>query len=238
MREVAAVLQDWRTGVCAPTPVTRPAAGAAVTTKHATIARIEASAIELFASGGYEGTSLRDIAARADVSLSAIDRHFGTKLDLFTEIYQRIWKEINLDWQLLLREPAAVDLQGRPTLDGLLRSLILPIVRRARGDACQTPVVRVLSEFNAMRVHLELRNGTGPTVLAERWVSAMMDVCPGLGRIKAVWALSFVISTMLSTQLLRNWLEELMPDGDGPSADELAALMVDFCRGGILGMAA
>jgi AcrR family transcriptional regulator len=49
--------------------------------------RILNSAERLFADNGFDGVSIRDIAADAEVQLALIHYHFGTKLNL----YRRIW---------------------------------------------------------------------------------------------------------------------------------------------------
>jgi AcrR family transcriptional regulator len=46
-------------------------------------------AIELFAIKGFEGTSIRDIAAAADVNLAMINYYFGTKEKLFEALVER-----------------------------------------------------------------------------------------------------------------------------------------------------
>lgn len=205
--------------------------------KRATIARLEASAIELFARNGYEGTSLRDVATRADVALSTIDRHFGSKLQLFNAIHARIWKEMSAERQSLLRAPTSVDASDRPTLDAVLHALIHPVVKRAIDDEQGAPVVRLLREFNAMQIHMGLKNPPGQAAMAERFVVAFMQTCPNLTRNRAVWVLSFVISTMLSTQLLDGWLDESKPKGRVESVSEVTNMMSEFCRGGIRAVA-
>jgi AcrR family transcriptional regulator len=45
--------------------------------------RILAAAIEEFGSAGYDGATIRGIAARAGVDSALIHHHFGTKADLF-----------------------------------------------------------------------------------------------------------------------------------------------------------
>ena len=55
-----------------------------------TRARIQQIALELFAEQGYEGTSLREIAERLDVTKAALYYHFKSKEDIvrsFTEDY-------------------------------------------------------------------------------------------------------------------------------------------------------
>jgi AcrR family transcriptional regulator len=42
----------------------------------------------MFAAGGYEATSLRQIAGAADVDLATLKYHFGSKSALFAELYK------------------------------------------------------------------------------------------------------------------------------------------------------
>ncbi|MHC9294559.1 TetR family transcriptional regulator [Mycobacterium sp. LTG2003] len=48
--------------------------------------RIREAAIDLFASKGFHGTGIRDIAAAADVTLSSLYHHFGSKDDLLADL--------------------------------------------------------------------------------------------------------------------------------------------------------
>jgi AcrR family transcriptional regulator len=45
-------------------------------------------AIDLFSEKGYEGTSIRDLAAQADVNIAMINYYFGSKEKLFESILQ------------------------------------------------------------------------------------------------------------------------------------------------------
>ncbi len=45
-------------------------------------------AIDLFAEKGFEGTSIRDLAARADVNVAMVNYYFGSKEKLFESIVE------------------------------------------------------------------------------------------------------------------------------------------------------
>lgn len=49
---------------------------------------IMSTAVSLFATNGFEGTSVRDIAASADVNLAMINYYFGSKEKLFESIVE------------------------------------------------------------------------------------------------------------------------------------------------------
>jgi AcrR family transcriptional regulator len=55
--------------------------------------KIMAYANELFARGGYDGVSVRDIAQMAEVNVASINYHFSNKLNLFHSIF-----EYNYQW--------------------------------------------------------------------------------------------------------------------------------------------
>ncbi len=46
-------------------------------------------AVELFAEKGFEGTSIRDIAASADVNVAMVNYYFGSKEKLFESLIER-----------------------------------------------------------------------------------------------------------------------------------------------------
>lgn len=54
--------------------------------KEDTKCRIIGSATVLFAKNGFDGTSVRDIAAHATVNLAAINYHFSNKENLYKEV--------------------------------------------------------------------------------------------------------------------------------------------------------
>jgi AcrR family transcriptional regulator len=55
----------------------------------ATRERILEVATSLFASGGYEATSLRQIAAASSIDIATLKYHFGDKPALFAEVYRQ-----------------------------------------------------------------------------------------------------------------------------------------------------
>ena len=74
-----------------PTPASPPSSAPAPRgRKEETQERIVAAALALFATRGYEGTSISAIAAHARVSRSAVFWHFGDKEGLFRETFRRM----------------------------------------------------------------------------------------------------------------------------------------------------
>jgi AcrR family transcriptional regulator len=73
--------------------------GVRATRKEATQARILRASMDLFATRGFEGTSISAIASRAGVSRGAVFWHFGSKAALFKEACVRFfvpfWREFD-----------------------------------------------------------------------------------------------------------------------------------------------
>lgn len=72
-------------GTVAPSPRRRgrPSRANGATTRR----RLLKAATSLFSAGGYEATSLRQIAGAADVDLATLKYHFGDKAGLYAEVY-------------------------------------------------------------------------------------------------------------------------------------------------------
>jgi AcrR family transcriptional regulator len=73
-----------------------PAAGRAeVRGGRDTRARIQQVAVELFTEHGYEGTSLREIAERLDVTKAALYYHFKSKEDIVSSLVEDYYGQID-----------------------------------------------------------------------------------------------------------------------------------------------
>jgi AcrR family transcriptional regulator len=73
----------------------------------ATRQRILDAAFQLFATNGYEGTTMRDIAAAAECSLGLTYRYFASKEDLALELYR--WLADQLEQQVGLLPAGSID---------------------------------------------------------------------------------------------------------------------------------
>src|SRR4029453_6716618 len=61
----------------------------AVKPPHETRTRILDAAEELFMQHGFEGTSMRQLTAKAEVNLAAVNYHFGSKDALIEAVFRR-----------------------------------------------------------------------------------------------------------------------------------------------------
>ncbi|MFG0228795.1 TetR/AcrR family transcriptional regulator [Achromobacter sp. 413638] len=93
--------------------------------------RILDAAQQLFAQGGFDGVSMRDIAAQAGVGLPLIVYHFETKQNLYRALFERF--RTLLDARLTaLHAPVA---PGVDPLEHIVRALVLPVLQAQGGEA-------------------------------------------------------------------------------------------------------
>ncbi|GAA5173018.1 TetR/AcrR family transcriptional regulator [Pseudonocardia eucalypti] len=109
-----------------PTPTDGgPAAGGPP--RGAGRAAITNAAREIFAERGYHGTSIRDIAARAGLSLSALYHWHSSKQDLLAAL---LWEGTNDYFEACERELAAAGDDPTQRLRAMVRSSVAYRVRR------------------------------------------------------------------------------------------------------------
>ncbi len=91
-----------------------------------TRARIQQVAVELFTEHGYDGTSLREIAERLDVTKAALYYHFKSKEDIVASLVEDYYGQIDalIDWG-----------RSQPRTDQVRREILRRYVRiMADGD--------------------------------------------------------------------------------------------------------
>lgn len=109
-----------------------------------TATRILDAAERLFAERGYEGASLRRVTDEAEVNLALVNYHFGSKEELFREVFRRRTRPIN--GERLDRLDAAERAAGGEPLPvrELVRILLEPVLTRVGPAARPHPFVRLL----------------------------------------------------------------------------------------------
>src|ERR1700748_619927 len=87
--------------------------------------RILDAAEKLFGENGFDGTSLRDITAEADVNLAAVNYHFQSKDSLIDAVIARRIEPVNR------RRIELLDAAGpNPTVEQVLEAFIAPVMER------------------------------------------------------------------------------------------------------------
>jgi AcrR family transcriptional regulator len=184
----------------------------------------------LFAAHGWNGVSIRTIAAEADVTLSALNYHFGEKENLLAEIFAARAAPIAAERMRLL---AAVQAEGTPTLEAVLQAFLCP-------------ALAVEQQFGgAAFVRLRARLATEPEEFSRRilakafdqssgaFITALQAVLPDLPATDLAWRFHFLLGTMFYTMANPGRIQSLTGGACDPGDSEMAlAHLVPFVAAG------
>ncbi|MHC4566144.1 MAG: CerR family C-terminal domain-containing protein, partial [Planctomycetota bacterium] len=142
--------------------------------------RLLDSAEQLFAERGFDGTSIRDLAAAAGCNIASVNYYFGGKEKLYVEIWRR--------HLLLLRDTRIAGIDkvlsesgGKPDLEDLLRSFaysfIGPLVDESGGPRLIRLMAREMLDPH-LPPNMFAEDVIMPTLSAMQ--NALARACPGL----------------------------------------------------------
>jgi len=197
-----------------------------------TRARILDAAERLFAQGGFDGASMRDIAVAADVPVALVSFHGGAKETLFETVVARR-AETLARHRLDALEAARAD-RGALDLRSVLNCFISPYLHlAATGGAQWTAYARLIAHVSADERWRPISERCfDPTVAV--FVAELAGQLPKADTRRIAGAFVFSISAMLSLATSR-WRIEAMAGGQSSAAsglDDWTDFLIDFCEGG------
>jgi len=197
-----------------------------------TRARILDAAERLFAQGGFDGASMRDIALAADVPVALVNFHGGAKEALFETVVARR-AETLARHRLDALEASRAD-QPQLGLRALLECFIRPYIHLAASGGPQwTAYARLIAHVSADERWRPISERCfDPTVAV--FVKELGKALPEAETRQIAGAFVFSISAMLSLATSR-WRIEAMAGSQGgltSGLDEWADFLIDFCEGG------
>jgi len=197
--------------------------------------RILNAAEELFALQGYNGTSMRAITQKAQVSLALANYHFGSKRRLFIAVIERRTEPINEERMALLDALEEEIPDGPLPIDRVLEAYLRPFLGSKEADRDKARYFIKLisnpsSEGDGISEELwkdSFRN------LVDRYMAAFARALPGLPERELHWRFFFMASLMITVFSQPDRLT-LISDGssDGNAAEEVLKRMVAFLKAG------
>jgi AcrR family transcriptional regulator len=159
--------------------------------------RILDAAEDIFIDCGFEAMSLRQITARADVNLAAVNYHFGSKEALIHAMLSRRLDPLNEE-RLLLLDRFNAQLASRLTCEHVLGALFIPALRLSRdprvgGRAFLTLLGRAYTDPSAF-IHDFLNRHYAS--VSQRFFEAFERALPHLPREELGWRLHFTIGAL------------------------------------------
>jgi AcrR family transcriptional regulator len=207
-------------------------------TKGSTPNLILDAAEKLFATKGFDGTSLRAITAEAGVNLAAVNYHFGSKEALIDAVIQRIVAPVNQ--QRLQRLDELEDEAGDARLDpgAVLLAFVDPALRAAQaGDGLTMTRIELVARAYAESRHVSKRIFLRQFAeVVDRFRAALWRALPELPRDELNWRLHFVIGSMvhmIHTVADPGMRAMLTGSEEEISASAISERLLPFLEGGI-----
>ncbi|WP_197919176.1 TetR/AcrR family transcriptional regulator [Thiosulfatihalobacter marinus] len=194
----------------------------------ATRERIMDAAEQVFAAHGFEGASLREIAARAGVQVALVNHHGGAKEDLFWRVVARRADELSA---ARLDALAARKARGALTLTAVMECFLAPYLSKAEtGGAQWFAYARLVAVVSADPRWRDLcAHCFDPT--AGRFVAEIAALYPTCPRQTVSAGFVYSVSAMLAL-LTSRWRISALGDGASDTCEHLDEL-VTFCSAGI-----
>jgi len=199
-----------------------------------TRSRLIQAAAACFAERGYSGTSVRDITARADCNLSAVNYYFGGKRGLYVAIFEERLAELTRR-----RAGALRALSGEPELDlervleTFANAFLSPLTSGAHGHETTMLLMR------------EFVDGHLPaSLIADRMIrptlGALMNTadqsCPGVARDRLQLCCHSLVAQLVHViQMQRLHARSDSSSLPGFAIEETVAHIVRFTAAGIRG---
>jgi len=197
--------------VAIPTRLGRPKGGSAEATRE----RILDAAEAVVAEGGYEGTSIRDIAVRAGIGIAVVGYHFGPKEALFSTVIGRRAGIMNDQREQALIAARSQADEAPIAVETLIRAYVSPFVEYARqGDAgWQNYAILMGRLANSPRGTEVIAKHYDPT--ARAFIGELFRTLPGADIAALVEGFMTMVSAMLFICASTGRLQALVAEFDG-----------------------
>ena len=186
-----------------------------------------------FAERGFGGSSLRNIALKANTALSAINAYFGTKKALYIAAENAVWGEISAERNTLLRNVIRFSPSRSTSIFDLVSCLAQPIVKRALSKD-----LVAISQIRFIKDRLNEHANDGALIVVANnfvlpWIDELARSSPTLSRSECVWAFSYCVGVIYSYQLIDRRYDALLDGQNNRTVEDITVEIATFCSGGI-----
>jgi AcrR family transcriptional regulator len=191
-----------------------PARAYATRFAQKTIKKFLDAAEDVFGRHGYEGTTIRAISSKARVNLGTLQHYWGSKRELFRELFERRFRPLMKEHLRRLQALDAATSEGHPP-DGmaLLRTLIEPTFFIGL-DSDSAYGADLVGESGRKRFHALFGRALmdpSPHVIAEMtklfdepmklMMALMRRSCPNVSAAEIDWRVNCVLGALVFSQV-------------------------------------
>lgn len=185
-----------------------------------------------FAGRGFAGASYRDIAADAQVTQAMITYYFGSKSDLFREVYLRRGGEIAAARMALLEKLVAAG--AAPTVEAVVQAYLTPAFALRESDGGRAFLrlqARLHAEPDEMAFSLRREVYDAPV---RAYVAVLSRLLPHLGLPELYRRFAQIIGIYLYLLSDADRIGDISAGAAGmPAADTMIAEIVTFVAAGL-----
>ncbi|MEL6501296.1 MAG: TetR family transcriptional regulator [Cyanobacteria bacterium J06623_1] len=181
----------------------------------------------LFAENGFAGTSLRSVIREANVNLSAVNYHFGSKEGLFRAVIARTAQPIVKAELAKLKQyqKKSPHLSVEEILEALLTPALEVVLNsQERSIDCARFMGRCRTEPDAVRDIADQEFLESQ----EAFLDALGRSLPDLSRTELIWKLDLVIAVLQRVLTEAKKPGSLIQDNDPQSIRKTVSKLVDF----------
>jgi AcrR family transcriptional regulator len=201
----------------------RASSGRALATKG----RVFDAAEQVFAAQGFEGATIRDIAAAAGEPVGTIHHHGGGKEALFRRTVARRAETLA---QARLEALEKLQAEGTLTLESLLTAFMRPFFDLSQSEPRWRDYARLVAFVSADdRWRAISAECFDPT--AEVFITALRGILPDVARTQIAAGFVVLVSAMLALLTSQGRINSL-GGGSAPQDDQIDYL-VRFCAAGL-----
>jgi AcrR family transcriptional regulator len=192
------------------------------------------AAERLFATRGFHGVSIRDIADEAGVPLALVGYYYGPKLELYHEIYYQRAGYVAQRLESLAR--AQREAPTGQQLEAIIAAFVLPVLQVAA-----IPDGRLFLRLMARGINDGLAEDEAVVrelfdPLAHAFIDALAQVAPQVSRGTLAWCYQFALGAMLH-HVIDERVERLSRGENRPDDEATAGpLLVRFITEGLRGV--
>jgi AcrR family transcriptional regulator len=170
---------------------------AAADAEDGTRDRILRTAERLFAERGFNGVSVRELAAAAQVNIASIGYHFHNKEGLLSEVYRRHCEP--MIQERLRGLEAASRLRGTARIAAIIEAFVRPALRQVEVEDGETFIRMraVLSGENSELLEKLVAENFDQSSTA--FIDKLCECLPHLSRTDICWRFHFLLGTIYYT---------------------------------------
>jgi AcrR family transcriptional regulator len=159
--------------------------------------RILKTAERMFAARGFNGVSVRELAAAANVNIASIGYHFRNKEGLLAEVYRRHCEP--MIEERLRGLAAAADLSGPARVAAIIEAFVRPALQQVQAEEGATFIRlrAVLSGENSELLEKLVAENFDQSSSA--FIDALCECLPHLTRTDICWRFHFLLGTVYYT---------------------------------------